>query len=621
MTDAELAGALAAQQGWSRNVANAALDRARRLGVDPMEVLARVEPEDCELPYRQAALLLGLRHFHDIGRLLYPLESEVELDRLAGIRSARGRIEGCEVLFLAPSFDHIKALASRIADDASLRDRLCIVSPRTLESGIATANADLLTTNAIQKLARRYPLASAHLDLPMGVRVGFIILVFAFILASMTSALAIQPLLLAIAWLALAAPSIFRIWAASTFKRNRALKPRKLISDEYLPVYSVLIPLRDEAHMVPQIARAMRRLDYPPEKLDIKFVVESVSPRTITAVRAVLGDPRFSLVVVPQHRPYTKPKALNFALPLARGEHVVVFDAEDVPDPGQLRAAASAFAAVSSLECLQGELVIVNASRRWISRMFAGEYAGHFGVLLPAIGRAGFPVPLGGTSNHFRTATLRAIGGWDAFNVTEDADLGIRMARMGLRVESLATRTLEEAPDTIKSWVKQRSRWIKGWIQTLLVHSARPRRLLADLGWPSLIAFYVFVGGMVLSLSVHGLFLVSTLLRLGHETFILGAPSPWTLSSLGALLLGYCGAGAITAIGLDRLGRSDLQGSILGLPLYWLLALWALIGACWELIANPYHWSKTPHRGMQGPTPPRRNRLPKSLWRRPQTSQ
>lgn len=601
--DVELAGALTAQPGWSRHVANAAFERARRLDVDPMEVLAGTDPDDGELPYREAARLLGVRHLTDIRRYLVPFDSRIDIDRLAGLRSARGRIDDQEVLFVVPGFSHIKALAARIAEDPSLRERLCVVSASTLEGGLAAVNADLLATNAVQRLARRYPLASAHLDLPLAVRATFIVALVVIIAISMIPALFIQPFFLAVVSLILVAPSVFRLWAAFTLGQNKPLVPQTLLGDDQLPIYTVLIPLRNEAHMVPQIARAMRGLDYPAEKLDVKFIVESVSPQTVAAVRALLGDKRFSLIVVPRRRPYTKPKALNFALPLARGEHVVVFDAEDLPDPGQLRAAASLFAADGTLECLQGELVIANASRRWISRMFAAEYAGHFGVLLPAIGRARFPVPLGGTSNHFRTETLREIGAWDAFNVTEDADLGIRMARLGLRVESVATTTLEEAPESLGNWVNQRTRWIKGWMQTLIVHSARPGRLLADLGWANLIAFYVFVGGMVLSLAIHGLFLTTTLATLAYEILTTGAPGVWTLVGLGALLLGYCGAGAISVIGLDRIGRSDLIASLAGLPLYWLLAWYAVMCACVELITRPYHWAKTTHKGLDTASP------------------
>ncbi|HWJ88993.1 MAG TPA: glycosyltransferase family 2 protein [Pelagibacterium sp.] len=594
----DLARALVALPDWPRHQAAAVLDRAHQLGVDPMLVLAGLDPHDRELPYREASRLLGLAHFIDIAPFLKPFDASIDLDVLSGLRSVRGMVGQQEMLFLAPNFHHVAALSAHLDKDETLRKKLCIVSPATLEAGLAAANSDLLITNALQRLARRFPLASAHLDLPLHTRVGFVAAMAAILIATLTPALFIYPYVLMAVTLILAAPSVFRLWAAMTYGRNRPLSPASLLPDRALPLYTILIPLRDEAHMVPQLAKAMRRLDYPPEKLDIKFVVESASPRTVTAVRSILGDRRFSLVVVPRHRPFTKPKALNFALPLARGEHVVVYDAEDLPEPGQLRAAASLFAAEPSLECLQGELIINNASRGWITRMFAGEYAGHFGVFLPAVGRAGFPMPLGGTSNHFRTATLRRIGAWDAFNVTEDADLGIRMARLNLRVESLATSTWEEAPDTIDNWIRQRSRWIKGWVQTLLVHSARPARLRADLGWASLLAFYVFVGGMILSLAAHGLFLISTLGRLAYELAAFGAPGFWTLAGLMALLLGYGGAAAVSIIGLQRIDRPDLMPSVVGLPLYWLLAWYAMMRACYELLFRPYYWSKTEHRGL-----------------------
>ncbi|AEQ50408.1 glycosyltransferase [Pelagibacterium halotolerans] len=601
--DVELAEALAAPPGWSRQAASDILGRAQRIGTDPIEVMAALDPTDREGPYRRAASFLGVPHRSEIATFLSQFDTDLEADRLGGLRSVRGSIAGHEVLFLAPGFAHLRGLAARIKQDENLRRKLCIVSPATLDAAIAQTNPEPLTANALQRLARRFPIASAHLDLPLGVRLGFVTSMVALTaLATMPAFLNLSPILAVMA-LILGIPSAFRMWAAFTFERNSPLRPDTLLNDRDLPVYSVLIPLRDEAHMVAQIARAMQALDYPAEKLDIKFVVESASPRTVRAARKHLGDRRFSLIVVPRCRPYTKPKALNFALPLARGEHVVVFDAEDLPDPGQLRTAASLFATDVTLECLQGELVIANGSRNWITRMFAAEYAGHFGVLLPAIGRAGFPVPLGGTSNHFRTATLKNIGAWDAFNVTEDADLGIRMARLGLRVESLETVTLEEAPETVMAWVRQRSRWIKGWMQTLLVHSARPGRLLADLGWANLAAFYIFVGGMVLSFSVHGVFLISTVTTLLYGLITTGSADMSTAAGLGTLLFGYAGAIVVSILGLDRIGRKDIAPWLIVLPAYWLMAWCAVMLAAFELVIRPYHWSKTKHKGVDPAQP------------------
>ncbi len=319
----------------------------------------------------------------------------------------------------------------------------------------------------------------------------------------------------------------------------------------------------------------------------------------MTAVQRYLGDARFSLVVVPRRAPHTKPKALNFALPMARGDYVTVFDAEDVPERQQLRKAATLFRRNADIVCLQAHLLVTNGGTNWVSRMFAAEYAGHFGVLLPAIARVGLPLPLGGTSNHFRVDLLRQAGGWDAFNVTEDADLGIRFGRLGHRIAAFDSYTSEESTTTVGAWLKQRGRWMKGWMQTLIVHNAYPRRLLADLGWRGALAFEIMVGGMVLSISVHGLLLVATLVHLVDDILRDGAPGPLLIANLGILLAGYLGAVLVSLIGLARIGRRDLWASLAFLPFYWLLAWLATVQAAIELIFRPHHWAKTHHTGLK----------------------
>lgn len=576
----------------------AVINRSRRVGADIMDVLAAHHAGDPEHPYRHAAQLLGVRYVPDIAAHIAPLGEIADVDHMAGLRSIRGSLEGRETLFVAPKFGQLALLHAHISGHSEMAERICIISPATLRDGIARTNHAILFSSSIQRLARRFPYGSAHLDLSMAARVGFVAVLALVTVGPVLDIPLVQPVVVALVSLILITPSLFRIWAALTYSRNRPLSSDTLLEDEDLPVYSVLIPLRDEAHMVQQMAKATRALDYPAEKLDIVFVVESESPKTIAAVEALLADARFSLVVVPKCPPYTKPKALNFVLPLARGEHIVVYDAEDVPDPGQLRLAASLFAEDFQLECLQAELLISKSSRGFLAHMFTAEYAGLFGVLLPAIARAGLPTPLGGTSNHFRTQTLRRIGAWDAFNVTEDADLGIRMARLGLKIENFASATWEEAPETASDWIKQRSRWMKGWIQTLLVHSRRPHKLLADLSWRNLFAFYAFVGGMVVSTAIHALFLVATLIVLAIQLSLLGAPSLATLSSFLTLIVGYIGAGAIAVIGLERLRRGGAWLAVIGLPLYWLFAWCALLMALYDLLKRPYHWQKTSHRGF-----------------------
>ncbi len=345
------------------------------------------------------------------------------------------------------------------------------------------------------------------------------------------------------------------------------------------------------------------------------FVVESESPATIEAVEAELGDARFSLVVVPRRPPLTKPKALNFALPVARGELVVVFDAEDVPDRQQLRNAASLFAQRPDIDCLQAELLIANADRSWTAALFASEYAGHFGVLLPAVARAGLPVPLGGTSNHLRRSALVEVGGWDGFNVTEDADLGVRLARFGKRTECFAAWTVEEAPEREKAWLKQRTRWMKGWMQTFIVHNRRPRQFLADIGWRNFLAFQIFVGGMFVSIGMHGIFLVMVLARMIANLVSDGIVDAWTYAHLVTLVLSYMGPVAVSAIGLARVGRSDLAPWLVLMPVYWLMGWVAVARAAFELIVRPFHWDKTAHFGLTlGPADPGTGRPAWRYW-------
>ena len=232
-------------------------------------------------------------------------------------------------------------------------------------------------------------------------------------------------------------PTAFRIWVvvhtvATSSNTNRNLSPRDE-SDDELPMYSVIAALHREAAVVDQLLSAIERLDYPTEKLDVILAVEADDHGTRAAITA--RKHRIPIVVVPVAPAAlrTKPKALNVALPFARGAFIVIYDAEDRPERNQLRRALQAFrSAGNDLACVQARLC-TDTKMTWLSRYFSAEYAGHFDIFLPRLAALGLPLPLGGSSNHFRTATLREVGGWDPHNVTEDADLGMRLARFGYR--------------------------------------------------------------------------------------------------------------------------------------------------------------------------------------------
>ena len=388
----------------------------------------------------------------------------------------------------------------------------------------------------------------------------------------------------------------------SPFGRSR----RSSIADGDLPSYSVLVPLFREVAVLPDLVDALSRIDYPPAKLECMLVLEASDRATIAAARAITLPPFMRIVVVPDCTPRTKPKALNYALQLARGELVAVYDAEDVPDPGQLRAAVQAFAAGGQrVVCVQAELAIHNASDSWITRQFALEYAALFRGLLPALARLRLPIPLGGTSNHFRRSFLDASGGWDPHNVTEDADLGIRIARRGGLVATIRSVTWEEAPSRLQPWIRQRTRWLKGWLQTYLVHMRNPARLLRELGLVSFLAFQALMGGILLSCLLHPLFYIWMGWELWTGEF-LSAPAStighgFLVMACFNLVAGIGAAMVTAAIAASREAGQSTLPHVLLMPIYWLLISWAAWRAMLQLGFAPHLWEKTEHAPRRRP--------------------
>ena len=269
--------------------------------------------------------------------------------------------------------------------------------------------------------------------------------------------------------------SALRVWSA--LLRPDFYRSTRRLAEAELPQFTVVAALHDEVEVVGRLVGAIDKLDYPLEKLDIKLVLEPDDVATRAAVATFALRAPYEVVLAPACDPRTKPKALNAALAFARGEFIAVFDAEDQPEPDQLRAAVACFRDNGpELACVQARLTIGNTRDSWLTRLFTAEYAGLFDVFLPGLARYRLPLPLGGSSNHFVTSVLRDVGGWDAHNVTEDADLGMRLARFGYRATVMASSTWEEAPARLRPWIRQRTRWFKGWV--LLVNRTKKQRLI-----------------------------------------------------------------------------------------------------------------------------------------------
>jgi cellulose synthase/poly-beta-1,6-N-acetylglucosamine synthase-like glycosyltransferase len=333
------------------------------------------------------------------------------------------------------------------------------------------------------------------------------------------------------------------VWRVTVVLSARRPPPAPALADEHLPPYTVVAPMYGEAGMVDQLVRSLDALDYPRDRLQIILALEADDEATQAAVQAHILPPHFEVLVAPPGYPQTKPRACNIALEQAWGELLTIYDAEDRPDPQQLREAAARFAAgPTHLGCLQAPLRISN-SRGFLPAQFANEYAAQFELLLPAMARLGLPFPLGGTSNHLRTAALKDVGGWDPFNVTEDADLGFRLAAAGWSLGVLDTPTWEDAPVRVYHWLPQRSRWLKGYLQTLLRQLPRTRG-----DWRLAFAMLATVGLAVVSALVH---LPAFMWLMTYALFwLLGGPGPsMTRSTSSPCWVGWTAA---VAAGRDR---------------------------------------------------------------------
>ena len=364
------------------------------------------------------------------------------------------------------------------------------------------------------------------------------------------------------------------------------------------PPYSILVALHDEAEVVSQLIGRLARIDYPEDRLEAFLLLEAHDQDTIDAATRADRPAWMKIVVVPPGLPGTKPRALNHGLAKASGDLVTIFDAEDDPDPFQLREAASRFVADSAgrLACLQAPLRIrrLHAAPNptpFLDRQFAVEYAALFEVTLPAMTRLGLPFPLGGTSNHFRAEALRSVGGWDAHNVTEDADLGIRLWRGGWRQGVLSRPTWETPPGGLEDWLPQRTRWLKGFMQTWGVHT----RNLGGLGWRGVFSLVMTLGA---ALAAAGLHAVSVAWVTASVMIALAAGlAPVTpVFAVSVLILGATAAWIHCAIGARRAGLTYSSADMVTAPLYWSLLSLAFVHAVWRLIREPHAWDKTAHR-------------------------
>jgi cellulose synthase/poly-beta-1,6-N-acetylglucosamine synthase-like glycosyltransferase len=508
-----------------------------------------------------------------------------------------------EVVVIGASVPLGRAARAEISRTVGAPIQVEHVSQRDIVDRVVPHFRDAFTEQAADGLYHADPGLSARKVLSRGQQIGLVVLLVLFV-----GALVLWPLPTVIGVIAVASV----VFLASTlFKFSVALHGSRYdlvehvdaaaiaaLDDASLPIYTVLVPVFREARIVGRLVENLGRLDYPADKLEVIILVEEEDDETRDAIAVSDPPENFIVVTVPKGAPQTKPRACNVGLEVARGEFLVIYDAEDAPEPDQLKKTVVAFTrADESTVVMQASLNYFNARENILTRMFALEYSYWFDYMLAGLDVRDLPIPLGGTSNHFRTSALRELGGWDPYNVTEDADLGIRASALGYRVGVVDSTTMEEATSRMGIFIGQRSRWIKGYMQTALVHARRPARLIGQIGIRRFLSFALLIAGT--PLTFLGVIPFTALLIASFTLPWLDVSAAFPPLVLWLCLLNFLvGNGLmvyLNMMGPYKRGSFWLVGWALLNPVYWILHSAASYKALWQLITKPHYWQKTEH--------------------------
>lgn len=458
------------------------------------------------------------------------------------------------------------------------------------------------TETARSNLRERFPDSSAHLVLNGAQKVFLVLAALVLVGFLIWKFIGTLVVIFALASIFYTLTSLYKLVAGFSALEHRYqldANPAALaaMDERNLPVYTILIPLFKEAAVIPYLVDGINSLDYPKTKLDVRLLCEEEDDETIDAIMALDLPPHFRPIVVPASNPQTKPKACNYGLLGAKGKYVVIYDAEDRPDPQQLKKAVLMFENIDeSIVCIQAKLNFFNQQTNFLTRWFSIEYSMLFDLVLPGLDARKDPIPLGGTSNHIKLDELVEVGGWDPYNVTEDADLGVRLHQAGYRTTMMDSTTYEEANTAIGSWIRQRSRWIKGYIQTWLVYMRNPFRLASNVGFKGFVSFQLLIGGTFIFLINPIFWALTTLFALSQAGFIQELFPGWVYYLAAAQL--FLGNFVFMYLGLAaavRRGDDGLAPYALFLPFYWGLMSIAAWKGFIQLFTNPFYWEKTEH--------------------------
>lgn len=589
--------------GFDAKLVAQLISAARRNGTTIHEELSSTGRINEERFYRALASHLGLAYCDSINHEQLVIRDE---DLIPALTSPLGpkfvlhrSLDENNELLVSPRYFDLAAMRHFMTKYPSISSRIRIVSPRNLRAALLRRAQPFLGKRATSKLFDHHPHLSARIvaNASQGFGLGLFAALLAISLVFYPScAIALLHCLFSLGFLF----CILLRLGAAMHARPPKMDSNVLHNPGDLPVYSVLVPLYKEADVIPDLLIALGRIIWPRSKLEIKLLLEEDDQETKQALELHDLRPNVEILTVPNLGPRTKPKALTYAMPILSGKFVVVYDAEDVPHPAQLLEAWRMFqSSDDNLACLQAPLHIKNSNSNMLTRLFAFEYAALFRGLLLYLARKNLHFPLGGTSNHFRVSALTRVCDWDPFNVTEDADLAVRLSRFGYRMQMISNPTMEDAPENLMVWIKQRTRWFKGWMQTFLVHWRDPMRTIREMRLYPFVIFQILLFGMIVSSLSYALIIV-VIISIFYKFANIGHISDFDLILLfvdfSNIVLGLS---AFLFLGWKTLSSDERVGFwkvALATPAYWFAMSIAAWRAGWQLYHQPFLWEKTPHR-------------------------
>lgn len=511
-----------------------------------------------------------------------------------------------EALYVAIADPLDDDVYAELQEHTELRIRAYVAPQTAVEALLRRVHESEYVRAARTELLTKFPEDCANRVLVGGQRAFLIVVLLAalagFVIAPLTTAIVLTVASILI-YLGASLYKFLLFYEAFGRRRELVISPEEVaaIDERRLPTYTILVPLYRESDVLPRLVASLDALDYPRTKLEVLLLAEEDDTETIEAIEAMALAPHFKLVVVPDSEPKTKPKACNFGLTQANGRYVVIYDAEDQPDPDQLKKVIAGFERTDQgVVCIQCKLNYYNTDQNFLTRFFSTEYALWFDLLLPGLDASGAPIPLGGTSNHFDRDVLLEIGGWDPFNVTEDADLGMRLHKDGYKTAMLDSTTLEEANSALPNWLRQRSRWVKGYLQTYLVHMRHPLRLLREIGLKSFLSFQFIIGGTVVFLLNPIFWTLTTVFLLTQAGLIRDLfPGFVYYAASFELFVGNFLFTYLAVAGTMQRRLYALTKYALFSPVYWGLMSIAAYRGFFQLFSRPFYWEKTEH-GLDG---------------------